>query len=80
MTARDAPRQRSVHCDRSEREAIRKNAAAAGKTVSRFLLDLALADDPDRHPLILTEAEQRELLGGVRELRNRAASFGERGG
>ena len=81
MTAREAPRQRSVHCDRSERETIRRKAAAAGKTVSRFLLDLALADDPDRSPLILTGAEQRELRDGVRELRERAAAlFGERVG
>ena len=61
MTGREAPRQRSVHCDRSERETIRGKAAAAGKTVSRFLLDLTLADDPDRYLPILGErtAEDR---------------------
>ena len=40
-----------------------------GKTVSRYVLDLALADDPDRHPVVLTPDEQAELRDGVRELR-----------
>ena len=47
---------------------IRLRAAAAGKTVSRYVLDLALADDPDRHPVALTEAEQLELQDRVREI------------
>ena len=48
---------------------IRARAEAAGKTVSRYVLDLALADDPDRHPVVLTPDEQAELRDGVRELR-----------
>ena len=48
---------------------IQARAEAAGKTVSRYVLDLALADDPDRHPVVLTPDEQAELQGGVRELR-----------
>ena len=48
---------------------IRGRAAAAGKTVSRHVLELALADDPDRHPLVLTDEEQAELRDGVREVR-----------
>ena len=47
---------------------IRERAAAAGKTVSRYVLDLALADDPERHPLVLTEEEQAELRDGVLEV------------
>ena len=45
---------------------IRERAAEADKTVTRHVLDLALADDPDRHPLVLTEEEQRELRDGIR--------------
>ena len=47
---------------------IRERAAAAGKTVSRYVVELALADDPDRHPLVLTEEEQVEQRDGVREV------------
>ena len=68
-------RQRSLYCGPAAQATIRGRAAAAGKTVSRYLLDLALADDPDRHPVVLTPAEQAELRDGVRELlaRGRAA-------
>ena len=61
-------RQRSLYCRAAERAAIRGRAKAAGKTVSRYLLDLAMADDPDRHPVVLTPVEQAELRDGVREL------------
>ena len=47
---------------------IRERAAAAEKTVSRYVMELALADDPDRHPLVLSEEEQAELRDGVREV------------
>ena len=66
--ARPVRRQRSLHCTPAEQAMIREKAAEAGKPVSRHVLDLALADDPDRHPLVLTEAEQRELLDGMREV------------
>ena len=65
---RPGRRQRSLHCKPAEQAMIRERAAAADKTVSRYVLDLALADDPDRHPLVLTEAEQVEQRDGVREL------------
>ena len=45
-----------------------RGRAAAGKTVSRHVLELALADDPARHALVLTEEEQAELRDGVREV------------
>ena len=66
--ARPVRRQRSLHCKPAEQAMIRERAAAADKTVSRYILELALADDPDRHPLVLTEAEQVEQRDGVREL------------
>ena len=65
---RPGRRQRSLHCKPAEQAMIRERAAAAEKTVSRYVMELALADDPDRHPLVLTEEEQAELRDGVREL------------
>ena len=47
---------------------IRERAAATEKTVSRYVVELALADDPDRHPLVLTEEEQVEQRDGAREV------------
>ena len=61
-------RQRSLYCRPGDQATIRGRAAAAGKTISRYMLDLAAADDPDRHPVVLTPAEQAELRDGVREL------------
>ena len=40
-------KQRSLHCSPREQAEIRVRASAAGKTVTRYVLDLALADDPD---------------------------------
>lgn len=48
---------------------IREAADASGKTISRFVLDLALADDVDRHPVVLTADEQAGLRDGVNEVR-----------
>ena len=67
--ARPGRRQRSLHCSHAEQATIRAAAAESGKSISRFVLDLALADDVDRHPVALTEAEQAELRDGMRELR-----------
>ena len=66
--ARPSRRQRSLHCKPAEQTMIRERAAAADKTVSRYVVELALADDPDRHPLVLTEEEQAALRDGVQEL------------
>ena len=65
---RPGRRQRSLHCKPAEQAMIRERAAAEDKTVSRYVMELALADDPDRHPLVLTEEEQAELRDGVREM------------
>ena len=62
---RPGRRQRSLHCKPAEQAMIRERAEAASKTVSRYVMELALADDPDRHPLVLSEEEQAELRDGV---------------
>ena len=59
-------KQRSLHCSSREQDEIRLRASAAGKTVTRYVLDLALADDPNRHPLVLTAGEQQEQLEMLR--------------
>ena len=60
--------QRSVYCSPEKREEIRASASAAGKTVSRHVIDLARADDGCRHPLALSDVEQRELLDCLRRV------------
>ena len=65
---RSGRRQRSLHCKPAEQAMIRERAAATEKTVSRYVMELALADDPDRHPLVLTEEEQVEQQDAVLEL------------
>ena len=67
---RPGRRQRSLHCKPAEQAMIRERAAAAEKTVSRYVMELALADDPDRHPLVLTEEEQAELRMGCGSCRH----------
>ena len=59
-------KQRSLHCSPREQAEIRVRASAAGKTVTRYVVDLVLADDPDRHPVVLTAGEQREQLEMLR--------------
>lgn len=68
--ARGRPRQRSLHCPPAEQAMIRARAKAAGKSISRHVLDLALSDDPDVHPLALDEAAQLSLLDGVLDVRD----------
>ena len=64
----DMRRQRSLHCGPDEQALIRRRAAAAGMKVSHYVLGLAIADDPDRHPVALSEDEQRELRDRVLEM------------
>ena len=61
-------RPRTVHCPPDKQVAIRKRAEQADKNVSRYLIGLALADDPDRHPLVLTPDEQREMRDNLHHL------------
>ena len=65
----DPKRPRSLSLDPAERKTVRDAAAAAGKPISQYVLDLVAADDPDRHPVVLTPGEQEELRDGLRELR-----------
>ena len=64
----ERPRQRSVHCPAKAQEFIRKRARAAGKTVSRYVLDLARADDPGRSAAVVRGEERRALLEGMRRV------------
>lgn len=69
MSGEQKKRQRSLYCNARDQRAIRAKAKAAGKPVSRYLLDLWRADDPESHGVALTAAEQAELCDGVREVR-----------
>ena len=79
-------RPRGVSCSPEQRDAIRERAAAAGKTVSRLVLDAALADGTGGHAPALSAEELTELLRGfrtlvafVRVLRDRATDSGDPG-
>lgn len=61
-------RPRGVSCSPAQRDAIRERAAAAGKTVSRLVLDAALADGTGGHATALSAEELTELLRGFRTL------------
>ncbi len=71
MTEEERPgrRARSLHCKPDEQALIRARALAAGKTNSGYVLDLAHADDPERHELVLTAEEQTELRDAAGALR-----------
>ena len=73
--AGDGRRQRSLHCPPEEQEMIRARAQAAGKSISRYVLDLALADDPDVHPLVLDEDAQFALLDAMLDIRDLVHTF-----
>ena len=64
----DLKRARSLSLNPAERTMVREAAAAAGKGNSEYVLDLVAADDPERHPVVLTPDEQLELRDGLREL------------
>ena len=64
----DPKRPRSLSLKPAERTMVREAAAAAGKGNSEYVLGLVAADDPERHPVVLTPDEQLELRDGLREL------------
>ncbi len=66
--SRSLKRQRAVYALPDDQALIREQAAKHGKTISGYLLDLALNDDPDIHAFHLSPAEQREVLEGIRTL------------
>jgi len=75
--ARGGRRQRSLHCPPAEQEMIRMRAKAAGRTISRYVLDLALSDDPDVHPLALDAEAQFALLDGVLDVLDFVRALGD---
>ena len=66
--SRPLKRPRAVYALPDDQALIREQASKHGKTISGYLLGLALDDDPDIHPLHLSAAEQREILEGIRAL------------
>lgn len=83
---KDFKRARGVYCSPEQRDAIRERAAAADKTVSRLVLDAALADRTGDRASALSAEELTELLRGfqtlvafVRLLRGRAETSGDPG-
>ena len=58
--------QHSLSCTNSQWEQIDARAAAAGKKVSRFLMDCAL--EVDGHPLALSEDKQQQIVDDVSAL------------
>lgn len=61
-------RQRALSCTAEEQDMIRRQARKAGKSHSRYILDLVRADDPERHALVLSEAEQAAVRDGTAEV------------
>ena len=59
-------RARNLHCSKAARDAIRGRAAAAGKTVSRFLLDPVVSRGREDGVAGLTPGELAELCEGLR--------------
>ena len=63
----DRARGRSVYCAPETQGAMRERALEADMPLSRLVVALAHADDPDRHPLVLSEAEQRAMRDDLAE-------------
>ena len=66
--APERPRQRSVHCSAGERRLVRARARAAGKTISRYVLDLVRADLDEARARALRAEAHRALVEGVRSI------------
>ena len=63
----DRARGRSVYCSVETQAAMRERARESDMALSRLVAELARADDPDRHPLVLTETEQRAMRDDIGE-------------
>ena len=61
----DKARGRSIYCAPETQAAMHERAREADMPLSRLVVELARADDPDRHRLVLTEAEQEAMLDDV---------------
>ena len=66
--APERPRQRSVYCSAGERRLVRAQARAAGKTISRYVLDLVRADLEEARARARRAEAHRELAEGVRSI------------
>ena len=63
----DKARARSIYCSVETQDAMRERAREAGMPLSRLVIERARDDDPDRHPLVLSESEQETLRDDVGE-------------
>ena len=63
----DRARGRSVYCAVETQAAMRERAREADMPLSRLVMELARADDPDRHRLVLSEAEKRAMRDDLHE-------------
>ena len=63
----DKARGRSIYCSVETQDAMRERARELGMPLSRLVIERARDDDPDRHPLVLSESEQEGLRGDVGE-------------
>lgn len=73
-------RPRNLHCSKAARDAIRERAAAAGKTVSRLVLDAAVSGGQEDRVAGLTPGELAELCEGMRAVIAFVRASGERQG
>lgn len=64
----DRKRQRSLSMSGDAQALLRRQAAKSGKTVSGYVLDLALADDTVNWPVVLSQSEQREIHEALTEI------------
>ena len=64
---RSRPRQRCVRCTSKEHAALKKRARGAGRNLSRYLIDRALADAEAHPPEAGSEEERRALPGALLE-------------
>ena len=71
----DKARGRSIYCAPETQAAMHDQAREADMPLSRLVVELARADDPDRHPLVLTEAEQRAMRDELAECAELARSL-----
>ena len=63
----DKARARSIYCAAETQDAMRERAREAGMPLSRLVIERAHDDDPDRHPLALSESEQETMRDDVGE-------------
>ena len=68
LRARERPRQRCVRSTAKEHAALRRRARAAGKNLSRFLIDRALADGREHLAESRIESRHPAPPGGLLEV------------